>query len=213
MKYVCEACERLVEPRAYGVERGALQLVCPRCEGTTVSTAEHAQAAVIPLPLRADAPSLEVVPPPEVVPASERCPKCASPKRGRSSCAKCGLVFALYAPQLDAALETMRSDFTQVLEHWGTPEAQQVIDRAGVGRLGTFARLCRHHLADYPEDSRASALLQLLHERSVALTLASSPADEERTSSLSRQQVVLVAALVMVIGMGGAMAFMFSHIH
>ena len=86
MKYVCEACERLVEPAAYAIDKGALELSCPRCEGRTRAQIQPHQAAVIPI--RSESPALEVVPPPEVVPVHERCPKCATPKRGRDACAQ-----------------------------------------------------------------------------------------------------------------------------
>ncbi len=41
VKYVCEACERLVPPAEFRIEDGLLVLKCPRCDVETRGAAEH----------------------------------------------------------------------------------------------------------------------------------------------------------------------------
>lgn len=106
MKYVCEACERLVPPAAFRIEDGLLVLKCPRCEVETRSTVEQSpgeRAATLRISLppsllegdvdpesstsRPAAPSLRVVsgaspalasraPADPFLPPPGHCPKC-----------------------------------------------------------------------------------------------------------------------------------------
>jgi hypothetical protein len=129
MRYLCEACERLIEPQSVSMDPQGLRLVCPRCQASTrAALAAPALAAPglapappsEPLALPAPAQPLALAPAagpvalprfgalstaaavPQPLPESERCPKCAAPRGDRDDCAKCGLVFALYKPGADA---------------------------------------------------------------------------------------------------------------
>ncbi len=142
----------------------------------------------------------------EVVPSSERCPKCATPKNGRDSCARCGVVFSLYKPESDAGLDAARPEFARLLAQWDDPEAKKQLARIGPIKLGLLARLNRHHLADFPNDARAQALLEALTQRSMALAMAvTTDAAERRTPEEARShRWVIVGAgamLVLVLGM------------
>jgi hypothetical protein len=213
MKYICDGCERLVEPERAGLgPEGQVELACPRCHAVSLAGAAPARSADV-IPLRPEAPPAEASGPEEegaplvVVPASERCPKCATPKAGRESCARCGLVFELYKPESDPGLESMRKEFTALLQRWGEAAAREGLDRAGPQRLATLARLCRHHLADYPDDARARAMLELIQQRSVALaTTAVASSVQAGTEGGPDNKRYLVLGVLAVLGALGILA-------
>lgn len=211
MKFVCDACERLVEPAAFRIEDAALVLQCPRCQLES-RQAQNREGAEVALPNPTPASRPVVVPfaprpgpvdaatepedeaPVEIVPASERCPKCAEPKRGRDACAKCGLVFELYKPEQDAIPNSARRDFAQMLESADL----RPLDVATTEKLAQFARLCRHHLADFPGDERAGAILEKITARSLALAAASSKM-EAMSAGGDKAKMLAFAALFFLV--------------
>jgi rubredoxin len=218
MRYLCDGCERLVEAGRYRVEAGALELTCPRCgEPSRVVTSELRQQAapsfegarpvVVPFAPRPGGVAREVVAaqPPAVVPAAERCPKCATPKRDATACARCGLVFALYQPEADVIPQSARREFARLLDEWGTPASERLLDAVGPEQLALLARLSRHHLADFPGDARAQGILDGLTGR--GLVRASAAAASSRisgggSSTVTRNLLLLVGLLTLL-----AMAF------
>lgn len=225
MKFVCDACERLVEPGGFRVEGAALYLLCPRCQAESrLAPAPNAAAeAALPNPTPASRPVVvpfapRPAPPPQepdteaeaevavaVVPASERCPKCAEPKMGRIDCSRCGLVFELYNPEELAIPNSARREFAELLESGDLKS----LDFIGTEQLAHLARLSRHHLADFPGDARATALLEKLTARSLALAAAAKP--EPSTPVAGNRQALLFALLFLVVVT--ATALLFSALH
>lgn len=222
MKYLCDICERLVDAGAFKMEGADLLLSCPKCTGESrvlggAALAPQAQASqpaiqsgegrpvVVPFAPR-PSPVALVPEPPEAepampVPASERCPKCATPKNGRAACVKCGLVFDLYKPEQDVIPQSARRDFAKLLEAQGSPEAEKILNGVPPGAVVILARLCRHHLADFPDDPRALAMLEQLTARSMALASAAAQSESlnRQSPADARKKIVtfaLVAALV-----------------
>ena len=224
MKYLCDACERLVEPAAFRAEGEALLLRCARCgeesrhgPSTSALKAASGEDEAGPAPVLTFAP--RPVPPPEPepaitpaapVPAAERCPKCATAKQGRSSCARCGLVFELYRPSQDVMPSSARRDFAVLLDGWGSPEADRVLERASTESATHLARLARHHLADFPGDARAEALLERLTARSLALAAAATQAEGMSRAGPGANPLKPVLIAVALVGALAAMAILTS---
>ena len=226
MKYLCDGCERLVEAGRYRVEAGWLELSCPRCgeaSRVTVAAEPRAQAApsfegarpvVVPFAPRPIGLPREVAEPAApVVPAAERCPKCATPKREASACPKCGLVFALYQPEADVVPQSARREFARLLDEWGTPASERLLDAVGPEQMALLARLSRHHLADFPGDQRAQGILDGLTGRS--LVRATAAAESSRLagggSSTFTRNLYLVVGLLTVLGMAFGLVSLLRH--
>ena len=113
MKFVCDACSRLVEVGEFSVREGLLVLVCPTC-------GHESRAA----PDRKPAPVLEFAQP-KRPPQGPLCPKCGVARaEAAESCVKCGLVFSLFKPEnlaLNPALEDLwaavEANWTDVGRH------------------------------------------------------------------------------------------------
>jgi rubredoxin len=230
VKYVCDACERLVEPSAVRAAEAIAYLRCPKCgsESSTAVTPTGPQTLAISTPAMSAAPA-PVAPPadrplavasvqrPEgvapqpatvaaaPVPPEERCPKCATAKDGRDACRKCGLVFALYNPEHDVVPQSARRDFDQLLDSWGTPESARLLAGLPVESVPHVGRLCRHRLADAPGDPRASGLLQKLQERMLAFSAAATQSDaiaREGGATLStRGALAAIVVLALIVGL------------
>jgi hypothetical protein len=208
VKFLCDSCERLVEPESFRVEGSELLLACPRCQAESrlsrkfagetgarmQSPAPVSRPVVVPFAPRPE--PIEAPPPTEsesevpvaVVPASERCPKCAEPKMGRSACAKCGLVFELYKPEQDAMPNSARREFAELLESGDLRKLEFV----STEQTAFLARLCRHHLADFPGDPRATAILEQLTARSLALAAAIPSSPDMETASAGKNRGALL---------------------
>lgn len=211
MKFLCDHCERLVDAGEYRLEAGALRLRCPKCqaesavegapeaanEAAPASPAFQAEARPVVVPFAPRPSPVQLVPAPEPIPVDERCPKCAAAKNGRAACAKCGLVFELYKPEQDVVPQSARREFERLLELQGTPDAERSLDHVGPAQVAHLARLCRHHLADFPDDLRATAILDRLTARSLALAAAAAQSESLGHSSGSGKKglVIAVAAL------------------
>ena len=216
MKFVCDSCERLVEPASFRIQGEALLLACPRCQAEsklerTAQESPPSRPVVVPFasrpaPVEPPQSESEDEAPVMVVPASERCPKCAEPKNGRSACAKCGLIFELYRPEEDAIPSSARRDFAQMLETGDL----KLLDVVPTERLAHLARLCRHHLADFPGEPRASAILERLTARSLALASATSHADSLASPGGKGRNLVFILAFL---GILTAAALFFAALH
>jgi len=208
MKLLCDACERLAEPGAFRVDGERLFLTCARCgvesqlgakqaelQRVVAAPGEPERPVVIPFarPVIVEAPPL-----PEPVPAAERCPKCATPKNGRTSCATCGLTFDLYRPDEDVIPQSARRDFALALERWGSPEANKVLAGVTPENLVFIARLARHHLADFPGDPRAQGVLETLAARTMAMAQAAAQSEHLARGGPSERSRNLALVLVLI---------------
>ena len=218
MKLLCDACERLAEPGPFRVEGARLVLTCARCGAEAqlvagpmlvkeaVAAPEPERPVVIPF---ARPTVVEAPPPPAPVSAADRCPKCATPKNGRSSCATCGLTFDLYRAEDDVVPQSARRDFALALESWGSPDAAKTLALVTPDNVVFVARLARHHLADFPGDPRAQGIIDALAARSMALASAASQSEQLARGPNDRSRNIAMA--LMLIGMLGVLAVLITY--
>ncbi|MBS2026952.1 MAG: hypothetical protein JST54_03520 [Deltaproteobacteria bacterium] len=218
MKLLCDACERLAEPGAFRVEGTRLVLTCARCGAESqlgagpvlvkeaVAAAEPERPVVIPF---ARPTVVEAPPPPAPVSAADRCPKCATPKNGRSSCATCGLTFDLYRAEEDVIPQSARRDFAFALEKWGSQEASLVLAAVPPENVAFVGRLARHHLADFPGDPRAQGVIDALAARSMALASAAAQSEQLARGPNDRSRNIVMA--LALIGMLGILAVLITY--
>ncbi len=163
MRYLCDACERLVPPAAFRVELGVLVVTCARCGQDSRARPEEALVAAVaqtgmpegsqgPAPRSGPAPALKVV---ALRPSEEQvrgaaalarsgdpfavpsgfCPKCvAVRKEGAVACASCGLVYANFNPTEQQISEPLRAAWLSVLERWDDRDAHDRLVSLAVGR-------------------------------------------------------------------------------
>lgn len=110
-----------------------------------------------------------------------RCPKCGHPEAtGASSCARCGLVFALWSPQtaqplaaLDGRAEALWGEARQAWEEASRHEAF-IKHCSAAGLLGAAGRRYREHLDRTPGDAIATRMQErILAMATVGFTVRS----------------------------------------
>jgi len=182
MKFLCDACERLVPLETFRTEASGLVVTCGRCgaESRAVlsvavpvpAVAPSAEppplAAAIPAP-RSASPALHVVraevgqpapltdealfePPPGV------CPKCVAPRREEAlACSQCGLVYVNYLPESQPLSDVLADAWRNLAARWEDWDAHDRVMTLAVGRgeLAMAGRLYRIRLARAPHDSFA----------------------------------------------------------
>jgi hypothetical protein len=178
MKYLCDACQRLVEARSFRVESGALVVSCPTCGQDSRTGPAPALPPEAPLARpqlastlagsnvvelrasnrdaieRARAISTDG---PFAVPEG-RCPKCISPRLAEArSCKGCGADFSLISPEMLMPSQWMQDGWTALLQRWGELDQHDalVVAALGKGELPALGRLYRLYLARVPEDPLA----------------------------------------------------------
>lgn len=176
MKYLCDACERLVEARVFRLEAGALVLACPTCGQESRTGPAPALPAEPPRPqlastqagsnvveLRAtNQGSIErartiAAEAPFAVPEG-RCPKCVSPRPpGDKSCKSCGADFSLLSPDMLMPSQWLQDGWVSLLGRWGELDQHDalVVAALGKGELPALGRLYRLYLARVPDDPLA----------------------------------------------------------
>lgn len=162
MKFLCPACDRLLELASYRVEADALVVRCARCGVETYSRPEPR-----PIPSSTPHPS-----PPKLALAPESpsieqdsfdapagfCPKCLGPKSERvESCPACGLVFANVQQAEFYPRQEVAEQWRELLAQWGDPSKHEQFlkSMAALGELVSAGRLYRLRLAIAPSDAIA----------------------------------------------------------
>jgi hypothetical protein len=207
MKYVCDACERLVEPRGTSGE-APLALICSRCGEPTqvlgrapirlirpVSDATSPSAATTSAPGADEEVDLSDETAPAPIPIEARCPKCTHPRSG-PACPKCGLVFALYRPEKGGELERVAEELAQLLNLGPTGWTKRLA-LVGPEQLTKLARACRLRLAEAPADATARALLDDISSRSLAQVMALAPSKRTEESSSERGRLIAYGAVAL----------------
>ncbi len=159
MKFLCPACDRLLELASYRIEADALVVRCARCGVETSSQPEPR-----PVPSSTFHPS-----PPRLAlapesPSIEResfdapagyCPKCLGLKsEATESCPQCGLVFANAQPAEFYPREEVAEQWRQLLAQWGDSQKHEQFLKSmtALGELVSAGRLYRLRLAIAPGD-------------------------------------------------------------
>ena len=223
MKYLCGACERLVELKAYRVEAGALVAACPACGQETRTGPPPAPLAPPPeaprptlAPTTAGSNVVELRSGPRdgaeraralaaerpfAVP-QDRCPKCITARRPEATtCASCGAVFELVSPEALMPEPWLRDGWVQLLGAWGDPARHDalLVLATEKSELPALGRLYRLFLAQVPDDPAARrGRDEVLRRASVpSLAVAEAPrSGSGKTLRTALMAVVTVGALV-----------------
>lgn len=201
MKFLCEECSRLVEIKEFQVREGALILVCPTCQ--------HEGRVPPPEVLeRRPAPVLELAKP-RPPPTGPLCPKCGSARpEAAESCAKCGVVFALFKPENLALSAPLEDLWARVEASWTDPARHEAFLSAcvSVEVLSEAVRRYRVRSEQAPGDALASRFRDDATTRLMAhAELPPSSPREDAGSSLSKPAspvtlVLVVACLALFVG-------------
>jgi len=206
MKFLCDGCSRLVELRDFAVREGALLVSCPACRHEGRVPPPEAAG-------RPPAPVLELARP-KPHPAGPRCPKCGAGRAGDAqSCARCGLVFALFRPETLALPEALEASWRALETTWTDAErhAAFLASCTSAEVLGEAVRRYRLKAEQAPGDALASrfrddAVSRLMAHATLLPDLA--PGDRPRRPS----PVAIGAALVAVLGLGALVFWLLKHL-
>ena len=162
MKFLCPACDRLLEPSSYRIEANALIVQCAGCRAETSSRAERPSVQSIAavhgtprLTLAPEEPQIEQISfeaPPGF------CPKCLSARpETAESCTHCGLVFANAQSSEFQPSDEVVAQWRELLAHWTDPKKhdQFLTSMMAQSELVSAGRLYRLRLALAPSDSMA----------------------------------------------------------
>lgn len=226
MKFLCGACERLTELRAFRVDAGTLVLTCPACGQETRSSPAPALAPEEPGPrpvLASTTAGSNVVElrganreaverarvlaaeSPFAVPDS-RCPKCIAPRAaGAATCPTCGADFSLISPDLLMPSAWLQQGWVALLRDWGRTEAHDalVVSALGKAELAALGRLYQLYLARVPDDPLARRGREEIVRRASVPALAASPpkSDAQPVWLVALVAVLAVGALVSVVAL------------
>jgi hypothetical protein len=152
MEYRCDVCTDLVEASGFSMKGEELVLFCPLCKGETRLVRNH-EGRQLP------APVLELIPTPRAVPSAARCPKCAAKRVGSStSCARCGLSYALFCSEDFALPPAVEELWKTLLSRWEDPSRHEAFLAACAGcqGLAEAARRYRFRAEETPSDPLAA---------------------------------------------------------
>jgi hypothetical protein len=224
VKYVCDACERLVETRAFRVDAGALVLTCPTCGQESRTGATPAMPAPPPAaPLAAPRPQLASTAAgsnvvelrasnresteraraianesPFAVPEGH-CPKCISPRApDAKACRSCGADFSLLSPDLMMPSPWLQQSWVGLLQRWGELDQHDalVVEALSRGEMPALGRLYRLFLARVPADPLA------LRGREEVVRRASVPAVNFAPARGTPENPPWLIAVVALLGVG-----------
>ncbi|HEY3451140.1 MAG TPA: hypothetical protein VGK67_32580 [Myxococcales bacterium] len=193
MKFLCEDCSRLVELKEFEVREGALILVCPACK--------HEGRVPPPAVMdRKPAPVLELAKP-KPPPTGPLCPKCGAARPEEAeSCAKCGVVFALFKPENLALPGPLEDLWREIETHWTEAERHVAFLSACVSTdvLAEAVRRYRLRAEQLPGDALASrfrdeATARLLATTELPLTSRADPGSKPGNSAAAVILMVLCA--------------------
>jgi hypothetical protein len=158
MKYLCDACGRIVDVGSFSVEGDRLALSCPVCGGQSVSGAAAAPDPVpAPEPPRPPAAVLSIARPPKA-PEGPLCPKCGAPRPPeRDSCARCGLVFSRFNPENLALSPEIEALWAAVEASWGDEGRHEAFVEACTRAQVLTEAARRYRLAAERDPSDATA--------------------------------------------------------
>lgn len=189
MKFLCDACSRLVPVRDFSLRERALVVVCPECKAESrVPAPEFAE--------RPPAPVLELAHP-RPPPQGPLCPKCGAPRPAEEeSCARCGLVFALFRPENLALSAPLEARWSELQTRWADAERHDAfLDAcASADVLTEAARRYRVQAEQAPGDSMALRYRDESARRLLATTTL--PLRDEPPAGLSARGRTVVAIAV-----------------
>lgn len=189
MKFLCDSCSRLVELREFALHDGALVLVCPACrEESRVPPPEALQ--------RTPAPVLELARP-KPPPSGPLCPKCGAARvEGAESCAKCGLVYALFKPENLALPRPLEELWKGCEASWTDADRHTAFLAACVSAevLSEAARRYRVRAEHAPGDGIATRF----RDEAVARLMAVAEVPLEHTTPEQHQARGVLIAVVLV---------------
>jgi len=184
VKFLCPACDRLLELSSYRVEDDALIVQCARCGAETSSRAER--AAVQSIAVAHGPPRLTLAPEaPQVEQSSFDappgfCPKCLSARpETAESCIHCGLVFANAQPGEFQPSDEVASQWRELLAHWADPKKHDQFLKSMLAQseLVSAGRLYRLRLALTPSDAIAqSGRDEVVRLATIGSTMFTAPA-------------------------------------
>jgi hypothetical protein len=187
VKFLCPACERLLDLERFSLEGAALVVTCQRCGASSRATAATGGAQARPSPPRHQGPpsprvalmssphasnvvtlktvgseavqlAARAASQPLEVPAG-LCPKCLGPRGEGAACPACGLSFEAYRPgSLDPPV-WLKTGWVELLRDWGNDARHERLRAEASGRrtLPELGRLYRLRLASVPDDPWANA--------------------------------------------------------
>jgi DNA-directed RNA polymerase subunit M/transcription elongation factor TFIIS len=198
VKFLCPACDRLLEVTSFRLEGSALVLSCSRCGSESRARSESVKDSPPPSLTPSLATSLAPSLTPSLTPTlSQRergpedpfevpklhCPKCIAPySEGAASCAQCGLTFANVASEEYRPTEGVSLLWEKLLSRWDDEAAHDQFLQAAIGQneLPAAGRLYRLRLAYAPKDAGAlrgrDEVLRLATVTSAVLEKSSSDA-------------------------------------
>ena len=207
MKYVCDACERLVEPRGTSVEAPLARFaraaasrprswVGPPFDSIRpVSDATSPSAATTSAPGADEEVDLSDETAPAPIPIRGAVPQVHPPPK-RSGLPQGGLVFALYRPEKGGELKRVAEELAQLLNLGPTGWTKRLA-LVGPEQLTKLARACRLRLAEAPADATARALLDDISSRSLAQVMALAPSKRTEESSSERGRLIAYGAVAL----------------
>jgi hypothetical protein len=176
VKFLCPACERLLDLERFSLEGAALVVTCQRCGASSRTGADQAAAAstrpgstprmsLVSSPHASNvvalkAPAVEAVQraaadadAPWVVPAT-LCPKCLAPRGAGPACAACGLTFDGFRPSMVEPPGWLRTGWLELLRDWGNDARHERLrgEASTRGALPDLGRLYRLRLVAVPDD-------------------------------------------------------------
>lgn len=174
MKYLCDACSRLVTAGSFSVEGDKVALVCPACgEASELGPEQERHAPVLELAR------------PRPAPQGPRCPKCgAARSAGDEACGRCGLVYALFKPENLALPAVVEELWSQLESDWNNPARHEAfIDACSrAGALVEAARRYRIKAEQTPGDTLAARHRDELVNRLMAVSTIPMATDRPASS-------------------------------
>lgn len=174
MKYVCDACSRLVTAGRFSVEGDRVALVCPVCgEASEVGPEQERHAPVLELAR------------PRPPPQGPLCPKCGAARaEGEEACGRCGLVYARFKPENLALPAVVEELWSKLEADWNDPARHEAfIDACSrAGALPEAARRYRIKAEQMPGDTLAVRHRDELVNRLLAISTIPVAADRPATS-------------------------------
>ncbi len=194
MKFLCTACDRLVELRRFRLEGAGLLVRCEQCGAESRAEGEPSPRPNV-VPLRPDAAP------------SGFCPKCIAPRLASAlSCPQCGLLYDQFAPEEVSPSEELALAWAALQPRWAEPEAHDgfLSLALGQGELASAGRLYRIRLVERPDDAQA----QRAREEVVRLALLPSRLNAGAEPARPRRLWLVAAAVLLFVFCLAAVLFL-----